>query len=189
MIKQKLKVYPLDKSRWNDLVKLFGKNGACGGCWCMTWRLKNIDYQKQKGDGNKKSLKKLVDSGRPVGVLGYFDGEPVGWCSVAPREDFVKLANSKVLQRIDDEPVWSVSCLFILKEFRNKGMSTALLKGAIKFCKTQNAKIIEGYPVVPKKDKMPDIFAWTGILSAYLKAGFKEIIRRSETRPVVRYFL
>jgi len=91
-----------------------------------------------------------------------------------------------VLQRIDDKPVWSVVCFYINKDYRKKGLSVELLNATKEFVKNNKGKIIEGYPVEPKTGKTADAFAWTGLASAFRKAGFKEIIRRSETRPIMR---
>ncbi|HKR06434.1 MAG TPA: GNAT family N-acetyltransferase [Bacteroidia bacterium] len=183
---QKLITYPLDKSRWNDFVKLFGERGACGGCWCMTWRLKSSDFEKMKGEKNRKAIQKIVNSGEPAGVIGYVNDEPVAWCAVAPREKFIRLENSRVLKRIDDKPVWSVTCFFINRPFRRQGLSVELLKGVIEYCRKQKVKIIEAYPSDLKKD-LPDVFVWTGIASSFLKAGFKESARNSKTRPIMRF--
>ncbi len=183
------KFHPLTSDRWKDLEKLFGERGACGGCWCMAWRLKRADFKNQTGTGNKKAFKKLVKSNEPLGVLAYKGDDAIGWCSVSPRETFLRLENSKVLRRIDEQPVWSVSCLFIDKKFRRQGLSVKLLEAAIQFCKSNGAKIIEGYPTVPYSENIPAAFAWTGIPSSFIKAGFKEAARRSKPRPIMRYYI
>lgn len=185
----KLNFKPLTLSTWKDFEKVFGERGACGGCWCMAWRLQNKDFQKLKGIGNKKAMKELVKIDEEIGIIAYLDDVPVGWCSVAPRESFIRLENSKVLKRIDDKPVWSVTCLFVLKQYRMKGYSVEILKGAVEHCRNKGVKIVEAYPVIPYTDNMPAAFAWTGLLSAYLKAGFEEAERRSSKRPIVRYYL
>ena len=134
-------------------------------------------------------MKKLVNSNSEPGILAYFKNEPVGWCAIAPRENYIRLENSRVLKRIDEEVVWSVPCFFIKKEFRRKGLSTELLKAAIEFGKSKGIKIIEGYPTEPYSKNIPAAFAWTGIPFSFLKAGFKEVIRRSKTRPIMRYYI
>ncbi len=91
---------------WKDFERLFGERGACGGCWCMYWRLRNKDFESQKGSGNKNSMKKLVKNKEQIGIIMYSDNEPIGWCSVAPRKDFIRLGNSRILKSVDDEPVW-----------------------------------------------------------------------------------
>ncbi|MEW6456253.1 MAG: GNAT family N-acetyltransferase [Acidobacteriota bacterium] len=179
----------LTTERWRDLEMLFGERGACGGCWCMWWRLKRSQFEKQKGQGNKKALKKIVDSGEIPGLLAYARGQPIAWCSVAPRETYPVLERSRTLKRIDDEPVWSVVCFFVAKPFRRKGVTVELLRAAVKYAKEHGAKIVEGYPVEPKKSIMPDVFVWTGVASAFRRVGFVEVARRSETRPIMRYFV
>jgi GNAT superfamily N-acetyltransferase len=177
---------PLTIQRWDDLERLFGERGACGGCWCMSWRLRRAQYEKQKGSRNKAAFKKIVASGPPPGVIAYCGTEPVGWCAVAPREVHARLENSRVLARVDNQPVWSVTCFFVKKDFRRSGVSVQLLEAAATNAAALGAQIVEGYPVEPRNDPMPDVFAWTGLASAFKRAGFKEVARRSAGRPVMR---
>ncbi|MCH7766273.1 MAG: GNAT family N-acetyltransferase [Acidobacteria bacterium] len=183
----KLEFHPVTAKRWRDLEKLFGERGACGGCWCMCWRLKRSQFEKQKGAGNKKALKKMVAAGEVPGLLAYAGREPVGWCSVAPREAFPVLENSRILKRVDDQPVWSASCFFVARPYRRQGLSVKLLRAAVAYAKKKGARMVEGYPVEPKRSPMPDVFAWTGLADAFRRAGFKEVLRRSPTRPIMRY--
>jgi len=183
----KLVFHPLTKDRWSDFELLFGKRGACGGCWCMFWRLKRSEFNEQKGEGNKQSMFQIVQSGEVPGIIAYIDNQPVGWCSVAPREQFSALDRSRIFKRVDEKPVWSVTCFFIAKPFRKSGLTVELLKYAIQYCRERGAAIIEGYPVQPKQASMPDVFAWNGFVSAFQKAGFTEVARRSETRPIMRF--
>ena len=129
----------------------------------------------------------MVEQNQTVGVLAYIDNKPIGWCAVAPREVYVRLENSRVLKSIDSEPVWSITCFFIAKSHRRQGISLELLKGVINYCESKGVKIIEGYPVVPYGEQIPAAFAWTGIPSAFAKAGFVEVERRSKTKPIMRY--
>lgn len=188
-VKSNYSFYPVTKKNWKDFENLFGEKGACAGCWCMYWRLKRKDYDNLRGAGTKKKMKDLVNKGSIPGILAYENKQPVGWCSVAPREDFPVLDNSRVLKRIDDKPVWSIACFYINKNFRKKGLSIELLNAAKTYVKKNKGKIIEGYPVEPKAGKTADVFAWTGLSSAFKKAGFKEMERRSETRPIMRYLI
>jgi GNAT superfamily N-acetyltransferase len=178
---------PLNKNNWKDFEMLFGVKGACGGCWCMSWRLRAADFNKNKGDAHRKAMKGLVKKSSP-GILAYANEKPTGWCAVAPREEYLRFENSKLLQRVDDKPVWSVSCFFIAKEFRRKGLSLPLLKAATDFAFDKGAEIVEGYPIDAKKGRMPDVFVWTGLASVFEKAGFKEVLRRSEGRPIMRFY-
>jgi len=185
---QDLEFHPLTSERWSDLEMLFGKQGACGGCWCMWWRSTRPQFNKQKGEGNKRALKKIVDSGEVPGIIAYAHDQPVAWCSVAPRESYPALERSRVLKRIDEEPVWSVVCFFVAKHFRGRGVTVPLLRGAVEHAKKHGATIVEGYPVDPKKP-MSAAFLFTGVASVFRKAGFVEVLRRSETRPIMRYLV
>ena len=181
--------HPLTPDRWPDLVALFGPRGAVGGCWCMTMRLTRLEYERNKGEGNRRAFHQIVDAGPPPGILAYAGGAPVGWCGVGPREDFSVLSRSRVLKRVDDRPVWSVICFFIKKEHRRRGLSVALLREAVKFAESQGATLVEGYPIEPRKPEVPPVFAHTGIAKAFLDAGFFEVARRSETRPIMRMLI
>lgn len=176
---------PATTDRWADLTTLFGTRGACGGCWCMAWRRSAKDFNAGKGLKNRNALRRLIGSGAPVGVIGYAQGQPVGWCSVSPRTTFERLEASTVLRPLDDAEVWSVSCLFVAKEWRRRGVSVALLGAAARYAKRCGARLLEGYPVVPK-GQLPAPFVWTGTLAAFEAAGFTEAGRHSPARPIVR---
>ncbi len=182
----KTEFHPVTADRWSDLETLFGKNGACAGCWCMWWRIRRSVWEKQKGEGNRKALKRLATKGPAPGILAYIEGKPAGWVCVGPRDDFPVLENSRLFKRIDDQKVWSIVCFFTARPYRRTGMTGKLIQAAIRYARTKGARILEAYPVEPKSDKMPDLFAFTGLNSVFRKAGFKEVARRSETRPMLR---
>ncbi len=182
----KIQCFPLIPQNWSDFENLFGLKGACGGCWCMWWRLKRAEFERQKGEGNRQAMKEIVFSGRTPGILLYHGKQPIAWCSVSPRENFPPLNSSRVLKPIDNAPVWSVVCLFVEKSWRRKGMSSLLLKAAIEFAKNHGASIVEGYPIDKRTKNYPDIFAATGLFSSFKELGFKECARRSATRPIMR---
>jgi GNAT superfamily N-acetyltransferase len=181
---------PLTKKNWSKFVELFGAKGACGNCWCMSFRLSQADYHLGKvNDGNRLAMKQLVWSNRPAGLLGFSGARPIAWCAFAPREDFVRLEKSRVHKRIDDQRVWSVPCTFVAKDFRRKGISVALLQGLIRYANEQGIKIIEAYPTIPTQKKLPDAFAWIGLYTSFERAGFQIVDHTSKSRPMVRYCL
>jgi GNAT superfamily N-acetyltransferase len=178
---------PLAPERWADLEALFGPRGAVGGCWCMTWRLRRSEYELMKGEGNRAAFKAIVEAGPAPGVLAY-DGEyVVGWCAVAPRDAYPVLDRSRILKRVDDQPVWSVTCFFVARELRGQCVATQLLRAAVAYAASQGARIVEGYPVEPRNGTLPSVFAFTGPAATFLAAGFHEVARRSATRPIMRY--
>jgi len=155
----------------------------------MWWKLTKSEFEKNKGEANKKLMKRIVESNETPGILAYHNSEPIGWCAVAPRDKYPTLERSNILKRVDDRPVWSIVCFYIDRRYRKAGLTTAMLEFIIDYCRKQGAEIIEGYPVDPIKSNMPPVFAWTGFASSFRKAGFKEIARRSKTRPIMRYEL
>jgi GNAT superfamily N-acetyltransferase len=177
---------PLGPGTWKAFQALFGARGACGGCWCMYWRLAPKQFAAQKGEGNRSAMKALVDAGAEPGIIAFDGDEPVGWCAVAPRADYPALARSRVMRPVDDRPVWSVACLFVHRAHRKRGVATALLSAAVDFARDRGANILEGYPVEPKDGHIPPAFAWTGIPQAFSRAGFEEVARRSPRRPLMR---
>jgi GNAT superfamily N-acetyltransferase len=177
--------HPLTPATWAAFEDLFGANGACGGCWCMYWRTTPPEFRGGKGEGNRQALKGLVESGDVPGILAFLDERAVGWCSVAPRQQFPGLARARTLKPVDDQPVWSISCLFIRPGYRGKGISLALIRAACEHVAAQGGRLVEAYPVVPKK-KVADVFAWTGVASAFERAGFSTVKRPGEARIIVR---
>ncbi|MBL0048196.1 MAG: GNAT family N-acetyltransferase [Bacteroidetes bacterium] len=181
---------PLTKNNWLKFTALFGPKGACGNCWCMYYRLNKADYVEGKtNDGNKNAMKELVWNKAPTGMLALYEGEAIAWCAFAPREDFIKLQKSRVHKPIDDNAVWSIPCTFISKEFRQQGVSVALLKGLCAYAKSQGIKIVEAYPTIPTQEKLPDAFAWIGLYKSFERAGFKIVDQTSKNRPMVRYYI
>ncbi len=180
---------PLVPERWHDFVALFGPRGACAGCWCMYWKLPNKDFQSLAYEGNRAAQKAVVDSGAVPGLLAYVGNQPAGWIAVQPRSEYPRLERSRILKPVDDQPVWSVTCFFTRRDFRRQGVTVALLKAAIEHAKQHGGLILEGYPLEPKTAEIPSPFAYTGLASAFRAAGFKEVARRSPTRPIFRHVI
>jgi GNAT superfamily N-acetyltransferase len=181
-----IECHPVTPDRWPDMRRLFGEHGACGGCWCMWWRLTAREYEAGKGEPNRKAMQRLVAAGGTPGLLAYRGEEPVGWCAIGPRAEFPRLARSRILAPVDDQPVWSIVCLFVARPWRGKGVASALIRAAAEHARGQGARIIEAYAVEPRQERMPDTFAYHGPAAAYRAAGFREVARRSPTRPVMR---
>jgi GNAT superfamily N-acetyltransferase len=180
-----LRFQPATPSRWKDVEALFGERGACAGCWCMWWRLTRSEFAKGKGEGNRRAFRRIVERGDVPGILAYDGTRPVGWCAVAPREEYATLERARSLKRLDDQPVWSVTCFFVEKEWRRRGLSVRLLRAACDHARKRGARIVEGYPVDPRKE-YPAAWAWTGLRAAFEKAGFEEAARPSRTRAIMR---
>ncbi len=185
MVASEVEIHPLTPERWPDLDALFGANGAVAGCWCMWWRQSSSDFSRLAGEENRRALKSIADEGRMPGLLAYRGGRVVGWCSVAPREEFGRLNRSPVLRPVDDQPVWSVVCFFIHRTARRSGVGAALLIAAVDHVRDRGGSIVEGYPV-DVAGKVPSGSVFTGTAAMFRAAGFEEVARRSAARPIMR---
>lgn len=155
----------------------------------MWWRQSRSEFERNKGEANRRAFRQIVEDGEKPGLLAYQDGQPAGWVCVGPRERFPALERSRVLARVDDQPVWSVVCFFIARSARRRGVSKALLEAARDYAGKNGAKIVEGYPIPAKKGDTADIFAYTGLESIFEEAGFEVVVRRGKTgRGVWRYY-
>jgi GNAT superfamily N-acetyltransferase len=179
------RIVPVTPGRWPDLEVLFGEKGACAGCWCMWMRLPRAQFDRQRGAGNRRALRALVAKRAP-GLIAYVDGEPAGWVAVAPREEYARLENSRVLAPVEGDGVWAAPCFFIKPAHRGAGLTAALLEAAAAHAARNGARAIEGYPNVNRAERQPAAFVWTGFESTFKRAGFTEIARRSPTRPILR---
>jgi predicted GNAT family acetyltransferase len=179
-------VRPLTKENWEDFLSVMGPRGGDAGCFCMFNRMTGREFGLHQGEPNRELMRGIVESGEVPGLIGYEGAVPVGWVSVAPREVFGRLQRSPVAKPLDDRDAWAVTCFVIPKQHRGRGVAVAMLEGAVAYAKEKGATVIEGYPVEPRHDRMPDIWAWMGLASMFREAGFTEVARRSETRPFMR---
>jgi GNAT superfamily N-acetyltransferase len=183
---------PLTTESWPDLEFLFGLPGGSivRGCWCMFYRVSGRlparpDTPADRKAANKQAMCDLVSSGTVPGLIGYADGEPAGWISLGPREQYHKLRRSPVMKPVDDTPVWSVVCSYVAKPHRGQGMQHRLLEAAIDYARGQGAQVLEAYPIDKAERSHPD-FMFFGSRGLYEAAGFAEVVRRSPTRVVMR---
>jgi len=178
-------IRPLTPGLWPALEDLFGKLGACNGCWCMHWRI-GAEYRNRSASANKRAFRRIVIAGPPPGLLA-FDGDlAVGWCQITRRDALPILDKTWRLKRVDDLPVWSISCLYVRKGYRRKGITEELIKAAVETAARAGAPAIEGYPF---DARVSPSATGTGYLSTYMRLGFKEVARRDRPRPIVRFDL
>ncbi|MFC1853466.1 GNAT family N-acetyltransferase [candidate division CSSED10-310 bacterium] len=182
-----LKFQPLIPARWSDFEQLFGEKGAYGGCWCMYWRITRSQFEKQQGPENREAMREIVNSGEIPGILAYFENRPIGWCAIAPRENYSSLNRSFVLKRIDDLPVWSIVCFFIDKKYRGRGIGLFLIHAAIDYVRREGGEVIEAYPTRPRKGSLPPVSSYMGLPGIFSKAGFVECKRPSKAKIIMRY--
>jgi GNAT superfamily N-acetyltransferase len=178
---------PLTPERWGDFEELFREDRTCDECWCMWWRQTHARFMQNRGEANRRAMQEIVLSGVVPGIIAYDGATPVGWCSVAPREDFPRICRSPVIGPIDDEPVWSVACFVVGRSARGRGVMRALLSAAVGHAAGHGARIVEGYPRDTAARRYSAADLYVGTVSLFEAAGFVEAIRRSPARPIMRY--
>lgn len=184
-----IRIRPLRRNDWPHIETLFGSKGACGGCWCMSWRLPRHGklWEASKGEKNRKAFRALVETGTARGLLAFDGRTPIAWCSLGPRDDFPRIDNSPSLNIDMPEQSWVVSCFFIAPAWRGRGLGERLLKEAVAYAETKKAAALFGFPAPPTAaGKLPAAFAWTGVPAMYRHAGFRAIRNRQYSRPVFR---
>jgi GNAT superfamily N-acetyltransferase len=179
-----VRIEPATVERWDELVELFERKGPRGGrrntpaygCWCMYWRDRSLVH----GAPKKRAMRGLVDNGSEPGLLAYDGREPVGWISVAPREQYGALLNSPQYRPADeDEGVWSIVCFVVDRPRQGEGIAGALLDGAVEHARKRSAVALEAFPHASKKDD------YMGSLELFLERRF-EVVRNTSKRAVVR---
>ena len=183
----KLTIRPLMPYLWPALEDLFGKGGASNGCWCMYWRI-GPEYHKRSRAKNKSALHRIVGQGSPPGLLAFDGEQAIAWCQLTPRQDLCWLNRKQVFEPVDDAKVWALSCFYIRRGYRRRGVMTALIVEALKAAKRANAPALEAYPVdTAQPGSTSNVF--TGTVSTFRRLGFRTVARRQASRPIMRHDL
>lgn len=175
---------PLTPDLSPQLEELFGAVGACNGCWCMYWRIGSV-YTQRPRDANRKDFRAVVKKGPPPGILLFSGDLAVGWAQVTPRDGLERLERGRFTKAVDDVPVWAVTCFFVRKGWRGKGVMSALVDEAIKFAKKNKAPALEAYPM-KSETKRSNSGMYTGVASSFARRGFKTVALPAAHRPTMR---
>lgn len=172
-----IEVCPATADRWPDLQMIMTpRDPDQPFCWCLSYRLPNAENSTLSGRARGERLRRYAEEGVPPGVIAYVDGEPVGWCSVAPRRTHHRLTHSRTIPTVDDVDVWSVICFVVRVGFRRQGLAHHLLEGAIDYARSQGAPMIEGYPVEPEGERLNASFAYVGTTGLFAAHGFEAVM-------------
>ena len=181
-------VEPVSPDTWPALVDLFGPGGASNGCWCLYWIL-GAGYHQRPRIENREQLHNSVTSEHPPGLLAFDEsGRAVGWCRFGPRRDLPWLGAKRALAPVDDLPVWSVPCFYIRSGCRGRGVMTALIRGAVDRGRALGIPALEAYPIDTTVEGATRN-TFPGVATAFVRAGFEEIARRTPDRPIMRLHL
>lgn len=177
-----LRCVPLTPERFPDMESVFGDRGVARRCFCMYWRRPKGGFGDDRD--NRDRFADIASEGPPPGLVGYIDRRPVGWVQVGPRSDFPTLGRSRLLKPVDEVEPWTINCFVVKVGERRRGIGRGLLESAIAYAKERGADVVEAYPVDGTRESVVDYF--TGTLGMFDEHGFVEMIRRNDTRPIVR---
>lgn len=175
------------EDRWEDILSIFKSHGELG-CWCQYWRLSSSEYSRRGPGSGEAYLQKQVVDGPPPGLIAYVEGVPAGWLGFWPRQRLERLVRSRTIPQIDDSPVWSIVCFMILVGYRRKGISRALLQGAIDFARKEGIPTLEAYPIDTHGERVDVAFGYVGFMHIFEEVGFRRVLEtdaRSARRPRV----
>lgn len=189
-----LRVIPVVDAPWDDVRTVFGTRGDPSTCWCQFFKVDAATWKAQDAASFERALCDQTDQARAAhgagpGVLAYDGDEPVGWCAIEERTAYRRILNSRMVSQseedLDATDVWFVSCFVVRVGHRRKGVSAALLDGAVTHAREHGARVIEAFPVdVGPGTSSADLYH--GPLSVFEAAGFETVARPSDRRAVVR---
>jgi GNAT superfamily N-acetyltransferase len=164
---------PLTPDRVDDFATVANPNRRPSHCWCLSHRLSAREITELGGGSREAAFRALCARENPPGVIGYDDGEPVGWCSIGPRSENTRLSQSRLIRPLDDVPVWSIICVVIRGGHRRRGYTTPLINGAVEYAATRGAPAVESYPVDPGSGRIDLTMAFVGTRAMFANAGFE----------------
>jgi GNAT superfamily N-acetyltransferase len=141
-----IRIETVTAANWELFSRLFEAKGAPHYCWCTSYRVRNASGLT--AEEKKAFMRRSVDAGVPIGMVAIDGDEPVGWCSVAPRETYARLERSRTMPRATPAATatWTILCFFVTRPHRNQRVAQALLEGAVAYARQRGAEVIEGYP-------------------------------------------
>lgn len=181
----KMVCMPLTPDRIPDMEEVFGDRGVARRCFCMHWRRPDGGHGDDRD--NRDRFVAIAAAGPAPGLLGYVEGRPLGWVQVGPRSDFPTLGRSRLFKPVDNLDPWTINCFVVRTGHRRHGIGKGLLDASIDYAASEGAEVIEAYPVDGRRQSSVDYY--TGTLGMFAEHGFVEIVRRNDTRPIVRLTL
>jgi predicted GNAT family acetyltransferase len=187
-------ISPLTPELWPAFEDLFGKQGACYGCWCTHFRLPPAARRDNDRERNKEHIRARIEAGPPPGLLAFEDGKAVGWMQIGPRADVPEFNNagrgSAPVEPGDasDPKVWAISCFFLRTRARGKGLTHRLVEGGLAYARENGVRFVEACPMDRSKDSR-SIGLFVGSTRVFEKAGFSRLLERKAGRPLMRYVI
>ncbi|MDP9280764.1 MAG: GNAT family N-acetyltransferase [Chloroflexota bacterium] len=178
-------IHPITKARLADFEALMKTNSITASCWDIFPRRLNAEGVRRRAEwkakgvsaseGNRRDIASLVRTGKPIGLLAYRVGEPVGFVSVGPRVAYPRVDAAKHSPPMDKLPVWAVPCFYVHRLHRGIGVTTALLRAAVEYAGKKGAPAVEGYPRADDAPRVSDESAYFGTEAQFRRAGYRKV--------------
>jgi GNAT superfamily N-acetyltransferase len=185
------RIEPLTPELWPAFEDLFGRQGACFGCWCTYFRLPPAARRASTPERNRAVILARFAAGPPPGLLAFDDTCAVGWMQIGPRADVPEWNNAgRVSAPPDpaeaaDPAVWAISCFFVRRAARGRGITHALVAAGIAFARQNGARSLDACPIRLSKDAR-GTGMFVGSARVFDRAGFATLIERKPGRPLMR---
>jgi GNAT superfamily N-acetyltransferase len=160
---------------FEDVRAVLGpKTPTANVCWCLSYRIPSKLNNELRGPARGEYVAGLCRADPPPGVLAYDGDEPVGWAAVAPRAE-TSFARNRKIPHVDDLPVWSLWCVRVRPGHRKRGISHALIAGAVDFARAHGAPAVEAYPLDNGDARVDLTMAYPGLRKNFERAGFTHV--------------
>ncbi len=167
--------HPVTPDRFGDFADVINPNRRASHCWCLSHRLPAAQIEALGEGSRERAARALCERDRPPGVVTYLDGTPVGWCSISPRREIPRLERSRLIRPVDDVPAWAIICVVVRGGHRRRGVTTALLEGAVAWAASEGAPAVDAHPVDPGEERMDLTMAFVGTRHMFEKVGFEVV--------------
>jgi GNAT superfamily N-acetyltransferase len=179
-------VRPLGEETWDAFARLVERhNGVFGGCWC-TWFHTLHSEKTFTAEGNHTLKKRLVEDDRAHAALVFDGDEAVAWAQFGPPAELPNIHHRKEYEEnLDKLPDYRITCIFVDKKYRRKGVTAIALRGAIELIAQAGGGVVEGYPHDTTDGRKVSVL-YNATRSLYEDAGFDYLRPKGQRNCVMR---
>ena len=179
-------VRSLDQATWPDFVRLVERhNGVWGGCWCMSFHPEGVGRTKTAAQ-NRSEKECRVREGRAHAALVYDGSTCVGWCQFGSPDELSRIKRQRAyLEGLAVLPEWRITCFFVDKNYRGKGVAAAALRGALSDIGRLGGGTVESYPEAVEGRSVAAAFLHNGTVAMFERQGFRRTRRIGKNTWVV----
>jgi GNAT superfamily N-acetyltransferase len=184
-----LAIKALSIETWKDFEQLVQKhNGVWGGCWCTAFHPKSPE-QRRSAEATKAYKERLVKEDSAHAALLFVGDTCVAWCQFGPPQELPNIYHRKEVESKMTLPDWRITCIFVDRDYRKKGLSFVALNGALELIKNSGGGVVESYPQDTEGRKISNSFLYNGTKEIFEKAGFTYEGKKGKNHCIMRITL